>query len=369
MNKANNQHPGRKQPQVMVIIRIVVFFIAGIVAMLALSKKMGYSGNGEESLATELSQIKYPYSQVSKQRFGEGRLSYWIFQPQGSASSSVPKLAPVVLFLHGWMGVHPYIYGGWIDHLAKNGNIVIFPVYQTSKEDSTDQMLQSSIRATQNAVSRLKQSNSIRPDWNRFVIVGHSFGGGLSVQIAARAKEANLPIPKAIMPVAPGWRGSKAMPTEALKRIPASVLMWVIEGADDTLKGTRQGKAIYAATPQISIDHKIFILLSSNNYQSKVDHNAPLSPLNSYQDSSLSDRQRRRQRFNAALFNRATGMSDGRINTIDIKGYWPLFDQLCQTAFSGSKSVDSLFKSMSQNFVQISGTGTPSEPKELVIGF
>ncbi len=362
MSQPNNWRPRNRQRRTFVV-GVVLFLTSGIVAMLTPWRKKGYRDDQQEAAAAAPSQTKYPYSQVSKQRFGKGALAYWLYQPQGS----VPSSAPVVLFLHGWMGVNPYIYGGWIDHLAKSGYIVIFPVFQISKQDTTDQMLQSAILATQNAVSRLKQSNSIRPDWNRFAIVGHSFGGGMSAQIAARAREANLPIPKAIMPVAPGWLGSDTMPTNALGRIPASVLMLVVEGADDTLRGTRKGRAIYAATPQIPDARKSFIMLSSNNANIKVDHSAPLSPLNSYQDSNLSEGERRRQRFNTALFDKISGMSGGRIDAIDFNGYWLLFDGLCQSAFSGSESVNSLLKSMSRDFVRSSGAGTPDNPQEFVV--
>jgi acetyl esterase/lipase len=347
-----------------ILASIMLFLIAGLIAILTgWKKREDYNNQQKKAILNTLSQMKYPYSQVMKQRFGEGMLAYWLYQPQGAPSSALP----VVLFLHGWMGFHPFLYGGWIDHLAKSGYIVIFPVFQTSKQDTPDQMLQSAIHAIQDAIRQLNQAHANRPDWNRFAIVGHSFGGGMSVRIAALAKDVNIPIPKLVMPVAPGWLGSDTMPTDTLSRIAPSVQMYIVEGADDTLKSSRKGRAIYAATPQIPVEHKNFIILASNNPNIKVDHNAPTSPLDSYQDSNLSERERRRQRFATWLFNRFFRIADGEINAIDVHGYWLLFDQLCETAFIGNKSAERSLKSVSQNFAQSSGAGTPDDPAVFVI--
>ena len=44
-----------------------------------------------------------------------------------SRTNPSPKRAPVVVFFHGWFAVNPGFYGAWIDHLVRNGRIVIFP--------------------------------------------------------------------------------------------------------------------------------------------------------------------------------------------------------------------------------------------------
>lgn len=41
-----------------------------------------------------------------------------------------PKSAPLVIFLHGWTAMTPDTYRGWVNHLAKRGNIVVYPRYQ-----------------------------------------------------------------------------------------------------------------------------------------------------------------------------------------------------------------------------------------------
>src|SRR5439155_22518880 len=85
----------------------------------------------------------------------------------------------------------------------------------------------------------------IRPRLDRFVIVGHSLGGGLTAQVAARAESDGLPVPKAIMPTEPGWRGKGEYPADALKDVPSSVLALIVTGSDDQFAETRQAKPIF----------------------------------------------------------------------------------------------------------------------------
>ena len=53
----------------------------------------------------------------------------YIFLPAEPAATG--KL-PFVFFAHGWQGMNPMNYGALIDHLAREGNVVVFPVYQES---------------------------------------------------------------------------------------------------------------------------------------------------------------------------------------------------------------------------------------------
>jgi hypothetical protein len=51
---------------------------------------------------------------------------YWLFEP----TLPTPDSAHVIVFLHGYGAYNPMIYGKWIKHLVRNGNIVIYPRYQ-----------------------------------------------------------------------------------------------------------------------------------------------------------------------------------------------------------------------------------------------
>jgi acetyl esterase/lipase len=273
----------------------------------------------------------YPHARVLKKKYGEGALAYWLYLP----ADPVPASAPLILFLHGWNGADPYFYGGWLDHLARRGNIVIYPLYQTSAFNRPEEMLANAIAATKNAVAQLEKEHQVAPQLDKFAIVGHSFGGGMAVQVAALAKEAGLPAPKALMPVQPGWRGQSEMPTARLKDIPSSVLMLVVVGEEDQFASTRQGKTIFCHTEQIPKERKGYVLVPSDAHGNPpliADHSSPLSPLEDYGEEISARKERRRN-----LITRMTGMRSGETDALDYLGYWRLFDALLSAAFSGQR--------------------------------
>ena len=272
----------------------------------------------------------YAHAGVTKNLYGEGALAYWVFEPANPA----PASAPVVLFLHGWRATDPRDYGGWIDHLARKGNIVLYPVFEGGRSDSTDEIMAHAIQGTKDALERIKQG-PIRPDLDRFAIVGHSLGGGLTSQVAARVQASGLPTPKVIMPTQPGWKGNDAMPTDKLGDIPASVLMLIVVGSQDQFASTRQGKVIYSATKQIPPDQKRYVTIQGDNHGSPpliADHSSPLAFRPDYGVPATAAQQRRIQ-----LVERVTGMRENTANALNYWGYYRLFDALADAGFSGKK--------------------------------
>ena len=118
---------------------------------------------------------------------------------------------PVAVFLHGWGAVNPVIYGGWIDHLARKGWLVLFPAFQTVGQtrpaDATAARRASSSRTRSRASRRIPAA---RPDLTRVGLIGHSAGAGIAVNLAAEARSLDLPVPKLVFAVMPGGIASDA---------------------------------------------------------------------------------------------------------------------------------------------------------------
>src|SRR4051812_49387806 len=143
----------------------------------------------------------YPHQTVIRQEFGFGAKSYWLFEP----ADPRPDIAPVVVFHHGWLAVNPGAYGAWIDHLVRNGNIVIYPRYQSDVATRPVDFLANALSAVRDAFDVLETSpKHIRPDRSRFALIGHSAGGNLSAQMAAVDVENRLPVPRAVVALMPG---------------------------------------------------------------------------------------------------------------------------------------------------------------------
>jgi acetyl esterase/lipase len=51
--------------------------------------------------------LKHSYAFVTKNRYGQGAQEYWIYEPDAPRA----RTAPLIVFLHGWGGTNPAIYG------------------------------------------------------------------------------------------------------------------------------------------------------------------------------------------------------------------------------------------------------------------
>jgi acetyl esterase/lipase len=109
----------------------------------------------------------------------------------------------VVVYYHGggWVIADKNVYDGGARSLAKSANAVVVSVdYRLAPEHKFpaqhDDALATYRWATQNAAS-------IKGDPQRLVLAGESAGGNLAVATAIAARDAKLPMPKAIISVYP----------------------------------------------------------------------------------------------------------------------------------------------------------------------
>jgi len=246
----------------------------------------------------------YSHSGYEKSRYKWGARQYWIFEP----TNPKPESAPLIVFNHGYLAIHPIIYWSWIIHLVKKGNIVVYPRYQAGIVLGYNRFLTNAINAVKDSINTLQSGNHVKPELDKFAIVGHSLGGGITANMAALAEENGLPIPKAIMPVQPFLQPGILAD---LSKINADTLMLVVVGEDDDVVGNSSAKKIFDNTPQISFSQKDFVIQITDDYGSpilKADHMAPLCLPDLFYDST---------------------------DAMDYYSTWKLFDALTDFAFYG----------------------------------
>ena len=143
----------------------------------------------------------YPHATVRRTVIGSGPRSYVLFEPD----TPRPERAPVVVFVHGWLAMNPGVYGAWVDHLVRRGNVVIYPRYMDEWETPVEAFLPNALAAVVDALDVLATSPAhVKPDRTRFALVGHSTGGVLAVQLAALCASRHLPEPRAVVAATPG---------------------------------------------------------------------------------------------------------------------------------------------------------------------
>lgn len=275
----------------------------------------------------------YSHNGVRHTQYGWGSHQFWIFEP----SDPTPTTAPLIMFNHGWSAFYPSSYEAWIDHLVKRGNIVIYPRYQLGLVLGVRYATQNAIQAVKKAIAILQKDDHVHPDLDKFAIVGHSLGGGITAETAIFAEQYELPRPKAIMPVQPFLRNDTMM--KDFHAIPSTTLLLVVVGENDNIAGNYSGKLIFTSSDQIPFSRKDFIIQRTDQHGSPAlvaNHLAPICILNS-----------------------------SSVNAMDYYSTWKLFDALTDYAFYGTHQNFCLGNTSEQRFMGYWSDGTPV--KELTV--
>ena len=148
---------------------------------------------------------------------------------------------PVVLFLHGWGATRPRYYLPWLEHLAREGNAVIYPRYQDSVVEPPPQVLGNVLAGVRAALARIDE------DPGSLVVAGHSAGGALAADYAAIARSVRLPVPVAVFSAYPGRRLPRlpfGIPELDPARIPAATRLVALAGTRDRIVGMRPARRL-----------------------------------------------------------------------------------------------------------------------------
>lgn len=285
----------------------------------------------------------YSHKSVVSHSYGSGVNEYWIYEP----AEPKPPTAPLVIFLHGWGGMEPAIYGAWIEHIAKRGNIVVFPVYQTEFRERPKEILPNAITALKAALKELNSGAHVKADLTRVAVVGHSAGGDLTGDLAAIAATNGLPQPKAAMLVEAArgkematGRNIPLIPVEDFSKIPASTLMLVVVGDADTIAGDTDAKDFFKTASAVPPEHKDFIIVHSDSHGTPALNATHFAPV-------------------------ANEKMPQSIDALDYYAYWKLFDALSDCAFYKKNCNAALGNTPAQKFMGKWSDGTPV--KELTI--
>jgi acetyl esterase/lipase len=269
-------------------------------------------------------------AQVRAELHGSGPRAYWLFEPAGPT----PPTAPLIVFNHGWGAMDPRAYRAWINHIVQRGNIVVYPLYQDSLRTPVNTFTPNAIQAVQDSIRTLQtETGHVRPQLDKFAIVGHSMGGPISANMAALWTTQGLPSPLALMCVEPGKTWGKtwaAIELADLKQIPAATLLLTVVGDHDRLVRDIDAKRIFNESTGVPLRNKNFITLVSD------DHGRPALDANH--------------------------LAPVAVNALEYFGLWKLFDGLTDAAFYHTNRNYALGDAPEQRFMGIWSDGVPVKP-------
>jgi len=310
--------------------------------------------------------------------FGEGAKAFWLFEPD----APIPVSAPVIAFLHGFSAVDAQAYGGWIGHLVRRGNIVIYPVFQTTMFGAG--------HYTANALAGLKDAlrmlrsepDHVRPEEDNFAFVGHSLGCTISANIIGVAVHEGLPRPKAFIACHAGDTNSMMPLLPSHLQSPAlmpDLLMLVVVGAGDYVAGDTTGRQIFTQSSGVKPSHKNLIIVQSDHTGSPglvSSHFAPLAAIKAFstgarlsiglEETSLPGplRSALTEKINKAMFLPRSG----GIDALDFYGYWKWLDALTDAAFYGTHREWALGDTPEQRYLGTWSDGRPVKPAIVELG-
>jgi acetyl esterase/lipase len=203
--------------------------------------------------------------------------------------------------------------------------VVIFPRYQADALTLPAEFLPNALAAVTDALDVLETGDGhVRPDRDRFALIGHSAGGNLAAQMAAVAAgpRSHLPRPRAVVALMPGEVQPIREPK--LSAIPASTLLIVAAAEDDFVVGDVRARQIFTQATAVPSWNKKFLLYRTDLHGTPrlVAHH--LAPTAAHQRFDTGDGLMRGFQMNKA-----------EVNALDRAGFWRLADVTLAAAFAG----------------------------------
>jgi dienelactone hydrolase len=302
---------------------------------------------------------EYVHAALSQELVGLGAQACWVFAPAGT----VPAGAPVVVFFHGWAGLNPANYGGWIVHLVRRGAIVLYPVYQASLIASFPAMMADAITGVRVALSHLQRRGLTGQAQPRMAFAGHSLGGLIAAKCAAFGTAMDLPVPACLMLVQPGWGLRFTVDIGDLANVDSSTLAVLVIGEDDLHLPSEQPRLMFDALSAVPVANRNLLLLRSDHHGTPplvADHSAPLS-----ERLDVGPRLGRAASWVREHAMRESGIRRPTADAHDFYAHWKLLDALMNAGFAGRDRDVALGNTAAQRYMGTWSDGTPV--KELIV--
>ncbi|MBO0813149.1 MAG: hypothetical protein J2P23_14040, partial [Microlunatus sp.] len=223
-------------------------------------------------------------------------------------------------------------YQDWINHLVREGNIVIFPCYQSDKATPPDSFTSNALVSIHDGLKRLEHA-SIKPETGKgMILVSHSWGGPIAANIADLWSSEGLPQPKALLFAEPFNQTLNA----SLSGIPPAAKIDCVVGDDDTTVGRTGCDAIWNRIKHIPASNHDYIWMSSDDHGSPglvADHRAPTS-----------------------------NTSGSHLDALDWYGYWKLADALRDCTINGTECGQATGRTRREAYLGDWSDGVPVRP-------
>ena len=296
----------------------------------------------------------YVFDEVRVTDRADTEEGFVLFEPVNSAAQSSPEVAPIVIFMHGYGAYNPAVYGKWIDHLVKKGNIVIFPRYQKNLFSPTpDEFVANSLTGIRSALDTLCNGDHVVPDTSGVTMVGHSFGGAIIANILATWNDFDIPKPEAAFLASPGT-GPFKFALESYETIPADIKLLVMVSDGDKTVGDEFGIKVFETatnTPERNLLRQV-----EDNYGDPAITHGHNESYSVYEKFDNGDHGFSWQRAKSSSYD-----------PVDYFGYWKLMDGLIDCVRTGTNCEYAFGGTPEQTYLGEWSDGTPIKPLQVSV--
>ena len=305
--------------------------------------KEGPGGPGDQKVA------------VVKRAVGRASAATFVFHAAGPAPSTG---RPVAVLLHGWGAVNPQSYGAWIDHLARNGYLVLFPRFQEVNRTRPADATAAAGRLLAAAFEALAGDADAKPDLGRVALIGHLAGVPLAANLAAEAGSLGLPAPKLVFGTMPGGIASgpkaRGITLADLARIPPGTMLITMIGDRDARAADIAARRLLREAAQVPPERKLFMRALSDDHgfpALTATLAAPAGVDPAYDGGAIKlppePKDGKPAPFKWSADMALTGeqqtlvaqINNARTDTLDYLAFWKTFDLAAAAAFSGSDTA------------------------------
>ncbi len=275
---------------------------------------------------------------------------YWLFEPD----SPRPKVAPVVIFLHGYGAYNPMVYGKWIKHLVAQGNIVIYPRYQLNLVNpKTDKFPEMAAIGIRDAIEELRTNNHVKPNLERVVYIGHSYGGALCAWIGVHWQSMQVPKPAAIFLAQPGTGPLSGATLDDYSGMPSDLNLLAVVGAEDYVVGDKLSRKVFE-TAVNTPNRNLLVHYTDGSEKPGIfgSHHEPYCL-----DYDLDNGVRN--------YTALRTMRTSRLDAVDFYCYWKLADALIYFTREGKYQTFAFGNTPEQRSLGLAPSGKPYRPMDV----
>jgi acetyl esterase/lipase len=279
-------------------------------------------------------------------KYGPEAGGFWIWEPttdDTEAASAAPGAFPLIFYIHGCCPENsppiPEEVDAWMKHLARQGYVIVSPIYRYGS------ILEDVPPVLREALSELERPGHADVDPERSAVIGYSYGGVPALHLAATAKEESLPVPSAILLLAPCTQNGYCvdLPEEA-PSLPAGMKAVVLAFDLDLEIGPTEPQLVWQMLESLPPEDRDFVTLPSDF------HGVP--PIQAHHHMPFA-------------VDADAAVQYGELDAADYYGVWKLADALFACTFEGKWCEYALGNTPEQRFMGVWSDGVPV--KELAV--